>query len=251
MYASHDGDRMDRVSTTVAELRRVADPARLEGMARYGIATDRALGVTVTQLRAHARALGRDHELAVGLWETGIHEARLLATMIEDPSRVTEEQVDRWVLDVVSWDLCDGLCGNLVDRTPFALDKAIAWSAREEEFVRRAGFALMAWMAVHRKDLEDDRFEAFLPIIAAASTDDRTYVKKAVSWALRQIGKRSRHLNRAAIATAEEIRRMDSSVARWIASDALRELTSESVRERLAARGRRRTRIRAPKAAST
>jgi len=242
---------MDRVSTTVAELRRVADPARLEGMARYGIATDHALGVTVTQLRAHARELGRDHELAVGLWETGIHEARLLATMIEDPSRVAEEQVDRWVLDVVSWDLCDGLCGNLVDRTPFALDKAIAWSARAEVFVRRARFALMAWMAVHRKDLEDDRFEAFLPIIAAASTDDRTYVKKAVNWALRQIGKRSQHLNRAAIATAEEIRSIDSRAARWIASDALRELTSEPVRERLAARGRRRRATTASEPAST
>jgi len=136
-------------------------------------------------------------------------------------------------------------------RTPFALDKAIAWSAREEVFVRRAGFALMAWMAVHRKDLEDDRFEAFLPIIAAASTDDRTYVKKAVNWALRQIGKRSQHLNRAAIATAEEIRSIDSRAARWIASDALRELTSEPVRERLAARGRQRRATTASEPAST
>ena len=227
---------MARVREVLAELNRLADPSRLSGMARYGIAADRALGITVTQLRAYARTLGRDHGLAAELWDSDVHEARMLATMIDEPACVTAAQLEAWVCDVDSWDLCDGLCGNLVDRTPFALDKAVEWAARGEVFVRRAGFALMAWMAVHRKDLNDERFEMFLPIIRDASTDERTYVKKAVNWALRQIGKRSERLNRAAIETARDIQRIDSPAARWIAADALRELTGEPVQERLRAR---------------
>jgi 3-methyladenine DNA glycosylase AlkD len=215
------------------ELSRMADPSRLSGMARYGIATERAFGITVTQLRGYARTLGRDQELAAELWDSGVHEARLLATMVAEPALVTEVQVDAWIRDVDSWDLCDGLCGNLVDRTPFALDKVVEWTARDEEFVKRAGFALIAWMAVHRKDLNDECFEAFLPTIREGSTDERNYVKKAVNWALRQIGKRSEGLNRRSIETARDIQRMDSRAARWIATDALRELTSAPVQERL------------------
>jgi len=211
----------------------MADPSRLSGMARYGIATERAFGITVTQLRGYARTLGRDQELAEELWDSGVHEARLLATMVAEPALVTEVQVDAWIRDVDSWDLCDGLCGNLVDRTPFALDKVVEWTARDEEFVKRAGFALIAWMAVHRKDLNDECFEAFLPTIREGSTDERNYVKKAVNWALRQIGKRSEGLNRRSIETARDIQRMDSRAARWIATDALRELTSEPVQEHL------------------
>ncbi len=203
-------------------------------MARYGIATDRALGVTVTQLREVARKLGRDHELAGALWRTGIHEARILATLVDDPARVTEKQMESWVRVVDSWDLCDGMCGNLFDRTPFALDKAAEWSAREPEFTKRAGFALMAWTAVHRKDLGDEQLERFLPMIQAQAADDRTYVRKAVNWALRQIGKRSPRLHRRAVATARRIAKIDARSARWIASDALRELESEAVQERLA-----------------
>lgn len=216
----------------------MADPSRLSGMARYGIATERAFGITVTQLRGYARTLGRDEELAAELWDSGVHEARLLATMVAEPALVTEMQVDAWIRDVDSWDLCDGLCGNLVDRTPFALDKVVEWTARDEEFVKRAGFALIAWMAVHRKDLNDECFEAFLPTIREGSTDERNYVKKAVNWALRQIGKRSEGLNRRSIETARDIQRMDSRAARWIATDALRELTSEPVQERLRTTGR-------------
>ncbi len=227
---------MERVDEIVQQLNGMADPSRLPGMARYGIGTDRALGITVTELRVLARTIGRDHDLAAALWGTQIHEARMLATLIDDPSRVTEAQAEAWVRDLSSWDLCDGLCGNLLDRTPFAFNKAIEWSARDEEFVKRAGFALMAWTAVHRKDVEDERFAAFLPIIRAQATDDRNYVKKAVSWALRQIGKRSPMLHRASIGTAEEIQRVDSRAARWIGRDVLRELTSDAVRERLAAR---------------
>jgi len=224
---------VSRVREVLDELSRMADPSRLSGMARYGIATERAFGITVTQLRGYARTLGRDQELAAELWDSGVHEARLLATMVAEPALVTEVQVDAWIRDVDSWDLCDGLCGNLVDRTPFALDKVVEWTARDEEFVKRAGFALIAWMAVHRKDLNDECFEAFLPTIREGSTDERNYVKKAVNWALRQIGKRSEGLNRRSIETARDIQRMDSRAARWIATDALRELTSEPVQERL------------------
>ena len=213
----------------------LADRSRLAGMERYGIATDRAIGVTVTQLRQVAKGLGPDHELAAALWDSEIHEARLLATMVDDPAHVTEAQMEAWVGDIDSWDLCDQLAGNLFDRTPFAFGKAVEWSAREDEFVKRAGFALMACAAVHRKDVGDERFEAFLPAIRAGATDDRNYVRKGVSWALRQIGKRNAALNRRAIATAHEIRRIDARAARWIAGDALRELESAAVQARFAA----------------
>jgi 3-methyladenine DNA glycosylase AlkD len=212
----------------------MADPGQRAGMARFGIDTEHALGIRVTQLRAYARTLGRDHALAGALWRSGIHEARLLATLVEDPADVTERQADAWVRDLDSWDLCDGLCGNLLDRTPFAFAKAAEWSRREPEFEKRAGFALMAWAAVHRKDVGDERFEAFLPLIVAQSTDDRPYVRKAVNWSLRQIGKRSPRLNRSAIEAARQIQALDARSARWIASDALRELESPAVRERMA-----------------
>jgi 3-methyladenine DNA glycosylase AlkD len=224
------------VSAVLEELRRTADPTRLDGMARYGIATSRAIGVTVTELRAIARRLGRDHRLATGLWRSGVHEARILASMVEVPSAVTRAQMDRWVRGFDSWDLCDQVCGNLFDRTPMWRETAVAWSAREPEFERRAAFALMACAAVHREDEPDERFASLLPIVRHAATDDRTYVKKAVSWALRQIGKRSAELRTRAIVTAEEIARIDSRTARWIASDALRELTGIRAAKRQAAR---------------
>ncbi len=214
----------------------MGDPARVAGMARYGIRTDRAVGVTVTELRRLARDLRPDHELAAALWTSGVHEARILASLIDDPELVTEAQMDAWVSGLDSWDVCDGVCGNLFDRTSFALDKAVEWSGREPEFERRAGFALMAWTAVHRKDLPDGAFAALLPTIRDGSTDGRPYVKKSVSWALRQIGKRSRGLNAKAIRTAEQIARIDDRSSRWVARDALRELRSEGVRARLEAR---------------
>ena len=208
----------ERAAAVLKTLRGIADPSRLEGMARYGIATEHALGVTVTELRHVARALGRDHRLAAELWTTGIHEARLLATLVDDPNKVTEAQMERWVRAVRSWDLCDGLCGNLFDRTAYAFDKAEEWSGRAEEFTKRAGFALMATAAVHRQDAPDSAFERFLPLIEIQATDDRNYVRKAVNWALRQIGKRSYRLNRKAIATAKRIAKLDSRAARWIAA---------------------------------
>jgi 3-methyladenine DNA glycosylase AlkD len=224
---------IDTVQGVLRELDAAADPTRLPGMARYGIATGKALGVSLPDLRRMGRDIGKNHDLALGLWHTAVHEARMLAGMIDEPSRVTASQMDSWVRDFDSWDLCDQVCSNLFDRTRFAFSKAEQWSRRKPEFEKRASFSLMAATAVHRKDVGDEPFEAFLPLIRASATDERNYVKKAVNWALRQIGKRNARLNRLAIATAEEIRSIDSKAARWIASDALRELTSDAVRNRL------------------
>jgi 3-methyladenine DNA glycosylase AlkD len=224
---------VERVRAVLRKLNEVSDRSRLAGMASYGIATDKALGVAVPELRRLAKAIGRDHELAVELWGSEIHEARMLASMIDDPRQVSESQMEAWVHDFDSWDLCDQVCGNLFDRTTSAFRKAVEWSARDDEFVKRAGFALMASAAVHRKEVDEATFEVFLPIIRAEATDDRNYVKKAVNWALRQIGKRSPELNRKAIATAKQIQKLDARSARWIASDALRELESAAVQDRL------------------
>jgi 3-methyladenine DNA glycosylase AlkD len=208
----------------------------LEGMARFGIRTDRAVGVTVTELRRLARGLRPDHELAAALWASGIHEARILASLVDDPALVSQAQMNAWVADLDSWDVCDGVWGNLFDRTPFALDKAVEWSTREPEFEKRAAFAVMACAAVHRRDLPDAAFEALLPLIREGASDDRSYVKKAVSWALRQMGKRSAQLNVRATRTAEQIERIDARSARWIARDALRELRSDAVGARAKSR---------------
>ncbi len=216
-----------------ARLRTLASPEWAAGMRHFGINTDRAYGISVPALRKLAREIGRDHALAQELWGSGVHEARLLASMIDDPDQVTEEQMERWAADLDSWDLCDGCCGNLFDKTPFAYRKAADWSARPEEFVKRAGFALMAYLAVHDKKAADEAFLAFLPLIQREATDGRNFVRKAVNWALRQIGKRNRSLNAAAIATAREIRAIDSPSARWIAADALRELTDPKTQARL------------------
>jgi 3-methyladenine DNA glycosylase AlkD len=224
---------VDRVAEVQKELDAIADPNRLAGMASYGISTTNALGVSIPELRRVARRLGNDHDRALALWTTGVHEARILASMTDEVARVTPSQMDAWAHEFDSWDLCDQVCGNLFDRTPHAFRRARIWSARGSEFVRRAGFATMACAAVHRRDVGDEPFEAFLPVIVGASTDERNYVKKAVNWALRQIGKRDSALNRKAIATAREISALDSSAARWIAADALRELTSPAIQNRL------------------
>lgn len=205
-------------------LRSHANPANVVGMARYGISTQGTLGVPLPVLRALAREMGKSHQMAQELWVSGIHEARILATIIDEPERVTSAQMNRWARDFDSWDVCDQACHNLFRYTPRAFEKAAEWACAKREFVRRAGFALMAGLAVKAKDAPDSRFEAFFPLIVEASPDGRNIVKKAVNWALRQIGKRNPRLRRLAIATAEEIRAQDSPSARWIASDALREL---------------------------
>jgi 3-methyladenine DNA glycosylase AlkD len=217
----------------LAELRAHADPRNVEGMARYGIRSARAYGVPAPVIRRIARGVGRDHALAARLWATGILEARAVAALIDDPILVDGHQMERWVRDFDSWAICDHVCGKLFDRTALAWRKAHAWSRRRAEFTRRAAFALVAWLAVHDKTAPDREFLAFLPVIERAAVDDRPMVKKAVNWALRQVGKRNRALNRRAIRCAERLRRQPSPAARWIAADALRELRSAAVQQRL------------------
>ena len=218
----------------IQRIKSLANPENVEGMARFGINPANTYGVSVPVLRKMARETGRDHELALALWASGIHEARLLACFIDRPDMVTEEQMEGWVKDFDSWDICDQCCSNLFDRTPVAHEKAVAWCEREEEFVRRAGFVLMAALSVHDKKASDEVFLRFLPLIKEYATDQRNFVKKAVNWALRQIGKRNPKLNGAALKTAEEIKKIDSRSARWIASDAIRELSSDAVQKKLA-----------------
>lgn len=217
----------------IGELRGMKDPRAIAGMARYGIVGEGRLGVSIPALRRMARRIGCDHGLALKLWRSGIPDARILAAMVDEPSRVTGSQMERWVRDFDSWDVCDQVCSNLFDRTSCARSKAVEWSAREEEFVKRAGFVLMAALAVHDKEAGDGVFRHFFPIIRREATDERNYVKKAVNWALRQIGKRNAALNREAIRLAGELKRIDSRAARWIASDALRELTGPRVRKQI------------------
>jgi 3-methyladenine DNA glycosylase AlkD len=214
-------------------LKSLANPENVAGMARFGISPENTYGISIPALRKIAKQVGKDHELAQRRWDSGIHEARILACFIDEPAKVTGAQMDRWAADFDSWDVCDQCCGNLFDRTPFAYQKALEWSDHEREFVKRAAFALMAYLAVHDKQAPDSQFEAFLPVISRESRDERNYVKKALNWALRQIGKRSLYLNERAIEIAEEIKRIDSKATRWIASDALRELSSGKVQAKL------------------
>ena len=215
------------------KLKSLSDPKAVEGMARFGINPENTYGVSIPNLRRMAREIGTDHALAQQLWASGIHEARILASMIDDPETVTEEQMERWVKDFDSWDVCDQCCMNLFEKTKFAYQKAVEWSSNDKEFTKRAGFVLMARLAVSDKKADDKQFERFLPIITRETSDNRNFVKKAVNWALRQIGKRNLNLNRKAIETAREIQKMDSRSAQWIASNAIRELTSEAVQERM------------------
>jgi 3-methyladenine DNA glycosylase AlkD len=217
----------------LAELKSLANPEAAAGMARYGINPQNTYGIAIPELRRIAGQVGKDHALAGELWESGIHEARLLACFIDDPKQVTETQMETWAADFDSWDVCDQCCSNLFDKTPYAYEKAVAWCGREAEFTKRAGFSLIAALAVHDKKAGDERFETFFPLLLRESKDERNYVKKAVNWALRQIGKRNRRMNRRAVELAEQIAQMDSKSARWIAADALRELQGEKIQMKL------------------
>ena len=217
----------------IQRMRSLSDTEAVKGMARFGINPENTYGVSVPNLRRVAKEAGKDHALAQELWASGIHEAKILASMIDEPQMVTEEQMEVWVRDFDSWDVCDQVCMNLFDKVPLAWQKIVDWSGREEEFVKRAAYALIACLAWHDKKAEDEKFVGLLPVVIRGATDERNFVKKAVNWALRHIGKRNLNLNKAAIKTAEEIRGMDSKAARWIAADALGELTSEAVQKRL------------------
>jgi 3-methyladenine DNA glycosylase AlkD len=196
----------------------------VEGMARFGINPNNTYGVSIPVLRGMARKIGKDHKLALKLWDTGIHEARLLAGFIDDKDHVSEAQLEKWVKDFDSWDVCDLVCSNVFDKTRYAYKKAVEWSSRKKEFVKRAGFVLMATLAVHDKKSDDKKFVRFFRIIKREAGDERNFVKKAVNWALRQIGKRSPYLNKCAIKVSGELKCCDSRSARWIGSDAMREL---------------------------
>jgi 3-methyladenine DNA glycosylase AlkD len=207
-------------------LQEKARPDQLEGMARFGIRGEKRLGVSIPEV-------GKNHELALKLWASGFEDARILASMVEVPEQVSEKQMEDWVKDLGSWDVCDQLCTNLLDRVKGIRKKIVDWSRREGEFVRRAAFSLIAVISVHDKQVPDEEFTAFFPLIEQGALDERNYVKKAVSWALRNIGKRNSNLNRMALETARGIRELDSKAARWVASDAIRELESEKVLQRL------------------
>lgn len=215
------------------QLKAKANPDNLEGMARFGMAVEKRLGVAVPEMRRIAKETGKDYKLAVKLWKTGIAEARIVASMIAVPEALTEQDMNSWVKDINSWDVCDQVCMNLFEKTPLARQRIIEWSERDEEFVKRAAFALLACLAWHDKKATDEEFIEFLPVIKLGATDERNFVKKAVNWALRNIGKRNCKLNQAAIQTAKEIQRLDSKAARWIAADALRELEGEGTQRRL------------------
>lgn len=206
-------------------LKSLAEPKNTEGMARFGINVTNALGISMPKLRALGKTIGKNHQLALELWETKIHEAMILAALIDVAKLVTKKQMDKWVNDFDSWDLCDQCIMNLFDKTEFAYEKTLEWCSKKEEFVKRAGFAMMASLAVHNKKAEDEFFESFYPYIKKESIDERNFVKKAVNWALRQIGKRNETLRISAIRLSEEILLIDSKSAKWIARDAIRELT--------------------------
>jgi len=221
------------VHSIIDYLKSYAKPETCAGMKQYGINVETALGIPMPVLRRLAKEIKKNHELALQLWDTGIHEARILAGLIDDPKQVTEDQLEWWVVDFDSWDVCDQVCMNLIDKTPFSYKKAMEWSVSDKEFVKRAGFAVMASLAFHDKKAPDTAFYPFLNRIAESSDDARNFVKKAVNWALRQIGKRNTPLNQKAIETAQFILQKNSKAARWIASNALRELTGESVQKKL------------------
>jgi len=239
-------DTVKTVRAVLAQLRRAGSEKNRAGMARYGINVENAFGVSVYELRKIAKRIGTDHDLALALWATGNHEARLLACFVDDPARVTQRQMEAWVRDFDSWDLCDQATCSLFDRTEHAWSKALEWSRRDGEWQKRAGFALMAGLAWHDKRRADKDFTRFFSSIARGAFDDRNFVKKAVNWALRNIGKRHRALNAAAIGCARRIlaaanaraksgrgNETRTRAARWIATDALRELQSPAVRRRL------------------
>lgn len=221
------------VKFAITWLKRHSTKRTLEGMARYGIPSDNALGVSVADIRLLGKKVGRNHSLAAALWKTRCYEARMLACFVEEPEQVTPGQMDRWCRDFDSWAICDTACFHLFDRTPFAWEKARSWSASPHEFVKRAAFALMASLVAHDKEARDAQFLALLPLIEEGAHDERNFVKKAVNWALRAIGKHSLALNAAALTVAKHLASSRDVAARWVGKDALRELASANVRSRL------------------
>ncbi|MBK7104611.1 MAG: DNA alkylation repair protein [Ignavibacteriae bacterium] len=221
------------VDEIIKILRHNKNPKNVEGMAKFGINPEFALGISMPFLRNLGKQIGKNHNLAIEFWKTKIHEAQILATIIDDPKLVTKSQMNSWVKDFNSWDLCDQCCMNLFRKSEFAFEKSLEWLERKEEFVKRAGFALAATLAVHSKYLTNEDFEIYLQKIIEKSDDERNFVKKAVNWALRQIGKRNIYLNKKAIEVSEKLINSKSKSAKWIGKDALKELTSEKILVRI------------------
>jgi 3-methyladenine DNA glycosylase AlkD len=215
-------------------LKRNGTKRTVESLPRYGIVAPRAFGVTVGALRGFAKQIGTDHGLAAALWKSGWYEARLLATMVADPKRLTVRQMNAWAADFDNWGICDTACFVLFDRSPLAWERARAWARSPREFVKRAGFALMACLAGHDKTAADAKLAAFLPLIENGAQDERNFVKKGVSWALRRIGHRSRGLHAAAVAAATRLAASETAPCRWVGKDTLRDLQRPAVRARLA-----------------
>lgn len=223
--------------TLIARLEALASPKDAAGMARFGIRGARVLGVPVKTLRSIARETGRHHALAEELWASGIHEARILASIVAEPKRVTLDEMERWASDLDSWDLCDQCCTNLWVRTPFARERALVWSERAEEFVKRAGFVLIVQVAGKDKGAPAELLHRYLARAEREAGDERNFVKKAVSWTIREIGQRGPELNEAAVTLARRLQASEARAARWVGGDALRELTSEKIARRVARRG--------------
>ena len=224
---------MVNVDEILEMLKAEANPEQLAGMARYGMTTDKRLGVKIPEVRRIAKATGKDQQISLKLWGTGIADARILASMIGVANEVSGQQMDAWAADFDSWDVCDQVCMNLFEKTPLAWEKIPEWSRRQEEFVKRGGYALLACLAWHDKKATDERFIALLPVILEGADDPRNYVKKAVSWALRNIGKRNSRLRQAALDVAQQLADMDSKIAHWISADTIRDLNSIATRRRL------------------
>lgn len=225
----------DALSEVMKALKNLSHPEHIAGKSRWNITAKNQMGITIPSLRLLAKKIGKNHALALELWKTGFHEARILAGMIDDSHLVTSTQMDNWTADFDSWDICDQTCGNLFDKTKYAYTKIDQYVKDPREFVRRTAFTLMATLAVHDKKSSDAVFKKFFPLIQKYATDERNFVKKAVNWALRQIGKRNETLRNEAVASAEKILKIDHPAARWIARDALRELQSDAVQNRLRA----------------
>ncbi|MFZ9954616.1 MAG: DNA alkylation repair protein [Flavobacteriales bacterium] len=221
------------VKQIISDLKKIADPKYIAVHEHFGIKAKKALGLRIPQLRAYAKKYKNNHELALQLWQSDIHEVKILAIFIADPKQVTEELMEEWIKDFYSWDIVDGACASLFCKHPLAYIKAEEWTQREPEFEKRTGYSLMCYLAVHDKKAKDEKLSAFFPLIEWGADDERNFVKKAVNWALRQIGKRNYNLNQQAIACAERIKLQNSKSAKWIAADALRELRNEKIVERV------------------
>jgi 3-methyladenine DNA glycosylase AlkD len=226
-------NKLQTAEEIILLLKENGNPKNVEGMARFGINPETALGITIAFQRNLAKQISKDHKLAQELWKSGIHEARILSTIIDEPDKVTKSQMDKYVNDFNSWDLCDQCCNNLFWKTDFAIEKSFEWIENEKEFIRRAGFVIIAVLSVHNKQMTNKDFLKYFPLIEKYSIDERNFVKKAINWALRQIGKRNLGLNKEAIKLCKKIISLESKSAKWIAKDALRELTSEKTLSRI------------------